>query len=111
MQAFNPTPAGTHLALVHYSWNDSRTSPLYTFSDTQSVDSQMNLLNSFNGQIPFYMGISDLALYVIVAPFLCQLISVASTARTHLYSLSGERMRVRLQSSLEMERMFFYLKK
>jgi hypothetical protein len=66
VQAFNSTPTGTHLALMHYSYNDYRTTSLFTFVDPQSAAYQTSLIDSFTGQIPFYTGYSDLTLYVIV---------------------------------------------
>jgi hypothetical protein len=66
VQAFNPTPTGTHLALMHYSFDDYRTGALFTWADQQSTAYQTNLIDAFTGQIPFYTGYSDLDLYVIV---------------------------------------------
>jgi hypothetical protein len=51
---------------MHYSYNDYRTTSLFTFADPQSAANQTSLIDAFKGQIPSYTGYSDLSLYVIV---------------------------------------------
>jgi hypothetical protein len=59
--------SGNRVALVHYSYNDNRTSPLFTFADTQTPSNLVGLINNFNLQ--YYTGYSDLDLYVVLLLF------------------------------------------